>query len=177
MFKHFIRFITIAFSLILFLQACKKEVVPLQQEPGNTFLENKIAANYYSVHSVIRKLDSVKNNTYNYEIAFWISAGDDSANAIQLNGGLVLNYDLTTGNKTIPQVFKLQKGSYVTRSFVTLKGPVSLMGKSTTPSSFRGKPIIFTSISIEGKYNLSPIHVQGKNFADANGNTFIPWGV
>lgn len=177
MFKNFIRFNTLAFFLILFLQACKKDVVPLQEQPENNFLGNKIAANYYTVHTAIRKLDSVKNNTYNYEIAFWVSAGDDSANALQLNGGLVLNYELTTGNKTTSQVFKLKKGSYVTRSFVTLRGPVLITGKSTTPSSFRGKPIIFTSTTIEQTYNLQPIHVQGKNFADANGNAFIPWGV
>ncbi len=108
MFKNLIRLNTLAFFLVLFLQACKKDVVPLPQEPENNFLENKMAVSSYTVHSVIRKLDSVKNNTYNYEIAFWISAGNDSANAIQLNGGLVLNYDLTTGNKTKPQVLKLK---------------------------------------------------------------------
>jgi len=177
MIKNILRFNSILIIFLLFLQACKKEVTPIQQDTSNNLLENKAGANFFIVHSVIRKLDSVKNDTYNYEIAFWVSAGNDSANALQLNGSLVLNYDLTTGNKTTPHVFTLQKGSFVSRSFVTLKGPVSITGKSTMPSSFRGKPILFINTSSEEKYNLSPIHVQGKNFVDANGNAFIPWGV
>jgi len=173
---NFIRLSALAFFIAFLFQACKKDVAPPAQQ-ANTFSENKVAVSAYTVHSAIRKLDLVKNNTYNYEIAFWVSAGDDSANAIQLTGGLVINYELTTGNKTTPQVFKLKKGSYVTRSFVTLKGPVSLTGISTTPSIFKGKPIIFNNTIIEQTYQLQPIHVQGKNFADANGNAFIPWGV
>lgn len=163
--KYFIRLTTIAFFLAIFLQACKKDAVPPPQQDA------------YTVHTAIRKLDALKDKTSNYEIAFWLGTVADSANAIQLSDDLEITYEITTGNKTTTQVLKLKKDSYVTRNFVTLEGPVSLKGKSITPSSFMEKPIVFKSKNVEQLYHLQRIHVQGKNFADANGNAFIPWGV
>lgn len=159
----------------LFFQSCKKEIISTEQTE-DLFLKNESAIAVYQVHTAIRKLDQVKNSSYNYEIALWVSPGADSTKSLRLGTDLVVNYELVAGNKTTTQTFKLKRGSYVTRNFVTLKGPVAITGIATFPTSYNGRPITFNNTIIEKSYDLQPLQIVGKNFMDVNGKIFTPWG-
>ncbi|MEO6820026.1 MAG: cellulase family glycosylhydrolase [Ginsengibacter sp.] len=173
--KHFIRLISQSlFILIILLPSCKKDTILSKQEIA---VSDNFAASFYRIHSAVKKLDSLSGNLNNYEIAFWLSDGTDSLTALQLTTDINLNSQVSIGGQITVQKVKLKKGSYVTRTFVQLKGPVSVAGKGTTPSTYQGKRMYYDGVTFEKTYQLEPIHVSGKTFKDAVDNNFIPWGV
>ena len=172
--KHHLQFIASVFFFLIVLQSCKKEELLLTDQATAS---KKDSVSSFVVHSAIRKLDLIKNNTYNYEIAFWLTTNRDSSKAIKLASDMDVTGVISTGLGNTTKIFKLKKDSYVTRSFVSLKTPVSITGQFTSPSSYLGKPIFYNTTTFEQPYNLLPIQVSGKGFADASGRSFIPWGV
>lgn len=169
-----LRYLLLTACTMLFF-SCKKESLNVIKSDVAT--EQQVAVSEYKVNAVVYKLDPVKNNSNNYEIAFWISADSDPATALKLEQDVNLSAQVRTGKKTSTQTFRLKKNSYVTRVFLRLPGAVSITGNSVSPSTYLGLPLYFNTTAKERTYQLSPVSVNGKGFIDAAGHPFIPWGV
>ncbi len=175
--KRTISLMVIAVTISFCLFSCKKNIVIENTEnTGEAGFGKMNSFSSYVVHNVIRKLDSVGPHTFHYELAFWVSKNNDSSVAIQLPGVLTVTGKFTTGKGSFTRNFVLKKGSYVTRLFVVLKEPVSLEGQFTTPAVYHGRPISFNGTAYEEPYQLQPISISGKDFIDAQGRLFTPWG-